>query len=105
MEQMPKLDEETFQAWLAHPGTQALKWVLEEWKREVEEKLAAGYFIDFPIHAARISGSHQICQRILTMNFDFIMSEVLHAEQERAEAIRASGAGEAVHAGAEEEFD
>ena len=94
-----KLSEEDFLAWVAHPGTEALRWLLRQWQAEVQQMLAAGYFIKFPEDAPRLVGSYEVCGRLLTLNFESLMMEVEHvAEQQRIEAAGPGDLSEALRA-------
>lgn len=69
---------------------------MEEWRKEGVEQNGLGYFLKFPVDAARIVGSVEVCGKIMGMSYVDLLTEIEHAEHERAEALRASGLGETI---------
>ena len=93
----PLLTEEEFQGWVQHPGTQALRAVLRVWVEEAQLRLAQGYFIKEPVNAAKLCGSHEVCQRLLEFSYEDVLQELTGDEEyKRVETSGPGGAGEAV---------
>ena len=76
MSKKQELTEAVFKDWLQHPGTQALHLVLAIWREEVRDSLAEGLGLDDPLLASRILGSHDVCERLRTMDFNFLTGEL-----------------------------
>jgi hypothetical protein len=81
MPQRPQLNSEEFESWLLHPGTKALKFVLDAWVAEAKERWASGAFTDqsqyvTAIANAKAIGNCEVCERIKTLDFEAIEQEL-----------------------------
>ncbi len=69
-----------FAEWLQHPGTQALKAWLSNWREQEKERWATGDFatadpVETAIKNAAVLGQCKLCAEILTLEYGDLIEE------------------------------